>query len=59
MPETHDKDRARRLLEASLDQADETDVKWLGLEQEQATMGPKTSAAQDVPFTSMMMNMRN
>ena len=58
MPETHDKDRARRLLEASMEQADDSDRKYLGLEEQQSS-GPRVSDKQDIPFTSMMMNMRN
>jgi hypothetical protein len=48
------------MLEASLENADYEDKVWLGL-QERKSCGPSRKHEEDnsVPFTSLIMNMRN
>jgi len=56
MPECVDKEHARRLLEASLEQVDDEDKKYLGMTNHSPTPVANPGS---VPFTSLMMNFRN
>lgn len=70
MPETIDKNRAKRLLETAVENAEETDRKALGLvlapvraasrpRPENTKRNSKVSGQREVPFTQFMQNMRN
>jgi hypothetical protein len=55
LPETKDKTRARKLLEDSLLDTDETDLKFLAISKPK----PSNRADESVPFTTLMLDGRN